>query len=207
MSTPAPKRPRIVIPEVAAGRAVEVYPAPAVFRPDRDTAPGRYPLLKVFPGLPRTIPFRKYPGDDDQILAIARHTWAHVTEGPGWMYVAPRRTPPEVRAAGFRMVESKDDEIVVARAHLANSSSMDLYLDVIHEFFHILQRRQGRELWAGAKVAYVDRPTEVEAYAFSVAEARRLGVPDSYLREYLSVTWVGKADSLRLLRHLGVTPK
>ena len=53
----------------------------------------------------------------------------------------------------------------------------------------------------------MDRPTEVEAYAFSVAEARRLGVPDSYLREDLSVAWVGKADSLRLLRHLGVTPK
>ncbi|MGC2034014.1 MAG: hypothetical protein WA761_01040 [Thermoplasmata archaeon] len=207
MSTAPPKRPRIVIPEVAAGRAVEVYPAPAVFRPDRDTAAGRYPLLKVFPGVQRTIPFRKYPGDDDRILEIARQTWANVTEGPGWMYVAPRRTPPEVRAAGFRMVESQEDEIVVARAHLANSSSMDLYLDVIHEFFHILQRRQGRELWAGPKVAYVDRPTEVEAYAFSVAEARRLGVPDTYLREYLSVSWVGKADSLRLLRHLGVTAK
>ena len=207
MSTAPPKRPRIVIPEVAAGRAVEVYPAPAVFRPDRDTAAGRYPLLKVFPGVQRHDPVPKIPRGRRPVLEIARQTWANVTEGPGWMYVAPRRTPPEVRAAGFRMVESQEDEIVVARAHLANSSSMDLYLDVIHEFFHILQRRQGRELWAGPKVAYVDRPTEVEAYAFSVAEARRLGVPDTYLREYLSVSWVGKADSLRLLRHLGVTAK
>ncbi|MCI4332647.1 MAG: hypothetical protein L3K01_02790 [Thermoplasmata archaeon] len=159
----------------------------------------------MFAGLEKTVPFRKYPGDDAATLRIARQTWAHVTDGPGWMYVAPRRTPPEVRAAGFRMVESQDDEIVVASSYLANGPTMDLYLDIIHEFLHILQRRQGRELWVGRKVPYVDRPTEVEAYAFSVAEARRLHVPDRYLREYLRVTWVRKSEYLRLLRHVGVS--
>jgi hypothetical protein len=178
-----------------------------VFRPVTDTPPGRHPLLTVFRGLEKTVPFRKYPGDDRAIRETARHTWAHVTEGPGWMYVAPTRTPPEVRAAGFRMVESRDDEVVVARSHLVNSPLMDVYLDVIHEFLHILQRKQGRALWLGRKIPYVDRPTEVEAYAFSVAEARRLGVPDSYLREYLRVTWVSRAEYLRLLRHLGVSTK
>ena len=140
------------------------------------------------------MPFQKYPGDDRNILEIARHTSATVTDGPGWMYVAPRKTPPEVRQAGFRMVESAEDEIVVARTHLTNSPTMDLYLDIIHEFLHILQRRQGRELWPGFKFSYVDRPTEVEAYAFSVAEARRLGVPDRYLRKYLEVTWVKRSE-------------
>jgi hypothetical protein len=167
-------------------------------------APGEYPLLRVFRGLERTVPFRKYPGDDAKIRAIANATSAHIADGPGWMYVAPRRTPPEVRAAGFRMVESPNDVIVVAKGHLTNSPSMDLYLDIIHEFFHILQRHHGRELWLGRKVPYVDRPTEVEAYAFSVAEARRLGVPDRYLREYLQVTWVPAREARRLLRHLGV---
>jgi hypothetical protein len=202
-----PRRRRLAAPEIPAGRVHEVYPAPNVFRPAKDTPPGRFPLLSVFVGLEKTVPFRKYPGDDDAILEIAQKTWAHITDGLGWMYVAPPKTPPEVRAAGFRMVESVDDEIVVARSHLVNSPSMDVYLDIIHEFLHILQRKQGRELWAGRKVPYVDRPTEVEAFAFSVAEARRLGVPDSYLREYLRVTWVSRSDHLRLLRHLGVTPK
>ncbi|MCI4334539.1 MAG: hypothetical protein L3K04_02775 [Thermoplasmata archaeon] len=159
----------------------------------------------MFRGLEDTVPFSKYPGDDAATLRIAERTYAHITEGPGWMYVAPRRTPPEVRAAGFRMVESRADEIVVARAHLVNSAAMDLYLDVIHEFLHILQRHQGRELWLGTKVPYVDRPTEVEAYAFSVAEARRLKVPDRYLREYLEVTWVKRSEYLRLLRNVGVS--
>ena len=201
-----PRRRRPLPPEVAPARTPhEVYPAPAPFRPDRTAAPGRHRLLEVFRGLEATFPFGKYPGDDAATLAVARRCYAHVEEGPGWMYVAPVRTPPEVRSAGYRMVESRDDAIVVARGHLTNSPSMDLYLDILHEFLHILQRRQGRELWPG-RIAYVDRPTEVEAYAFSVVEARRLGIPDPYLREYLHTSWLGRSEYLRLLRHLGVTP-
>ena len=181
-------------------------PVPAVFRPARGTLPGRFPLLEVFEGLAETPPFRKYPGDDKAIRRIAESSWAHVDDGPGWMYVAPRKTPPEVRSAGFEMVTSEEDVIVVARNHLTKSPVLDLYLDIIHEFLHILQRRQGRELWLGRKVPYVDRPTEVEAYAFSIAEARRLGVPDTYLRRYLKVFWISRADYLRLLRHVGVSP-
>jgi len=201
---PRPSRRRVVLPEIPAGSAGELYPVPRGFRPVRATPPGRYPLLEVFAGLEETVPFRKYPGDDTATLKVAKGTWAHVFDGPGWMYVAPPRTPPEVRAGGFRMVESRDDVIVVGRSHLANSPRIDVYLDVIHEFLHILQRKQGRQIWPGRRIPYVDRPTEVEAYAFSVAEARRLGVPDRYLREYLEVPWVRRSEYLRLLRHLGV---
>ncbi len=183
-----------------------MYPVPRLFRPARRTPPGRFPLLKVFVGLERTVPFRKYPGDDRRILEIAERTWAHISDGPGWMYVAPPKTPPEILAVGFRMVETPRDVIVVSRAHLANSPRMDVYLDVIHEFLHILQRKQGRDIWPHRSIPYADRPTEIEAYAFSVAEARRLGVPDSYLRQYLHVTWIRKAEYLRLLRNVGVTP-
>jgi hypothetical protein len=170
----------------------------------RETPLGRYPLLEVFRGLERTVPFRKYPGDDRLTLQTARRTRVEISDGPGWMYVAPRKTPPEVRAAGFKMVESADDVIVVARGHLTDSPPIDVYLDIIHEFLHILQRRAGRELWPGLSMPYVDRPTEIEAYSYSIAEARRLRIPDSYLREYLKVTWIKRAEYLRLLRNLGV---
>lgn len=207
MSGSVSRRTRANIPTVAARLRKERYPAPREFRAAKDTPPGRRPLLQVFRGLEGTVPFKKYPGDDAAILNIAQHTWAQVMDGPGWMYVAPAKTPPEVAAAGFRMVESREDVIVVARGHLANSPTMDVYLDIIHEFLHILQRKQGRALWLGPKVSYVDRPTEVEAYSYSVAEARRLGVPDTYLRKYLEVTWVGKSEYLRLLRNVGVSAK
>jgi len=201
------KTPRVVLPRVPAGRGREVYPVPGVFRPVRTTPPGRFELLKVFSGLERTVPFRKYPGDDRRILEIARRTFAEVSDGPGWMYVAPPKTPPEILAAGFRMVETTKDVIVVSRSHLAYSPRMDVYLDIIHEFLHILQRHQGREIWPDRKIPYADRPTEVEAYAFSVAEARRLGVSDRYLREYLRVTWLRRPEYLRLLRNVGVTAR
>ncbi len=200
------RSPRVVLPEVPAGGAREQYPVPREFRPDTSTPPGRHPLLKVFVGFERTVPFRKYPGDDREIRAVAARTSAQIVEGPGWMYVAPPKTPPEIRAAGFRMVETPKDVIVVSRSHLVNSPRMDVYLDIVHEFLHILQRKQGREIWPDRKIAYADRPTEIEAYAFAVAEARRLRVPDRYLREYLRVTWIRKAEFLRLLRNVGVTP-
>ncbi|MCI4328085.1 MAG: hypothetical protein L3J86_00750, partial [Thermoplasmata archaeon] len=141
MTTRRRRRPRAAFPKIPPRTGKEPHPAPRGFRPKRDAPAGRSPLLEVFAGLEKTVPFRKYPGDDAATLRIARQTWAHVTDGPGWMYVAPRRTPPEVRAAGFRMVESQDDEIVVASSYLANGPTMDLYLDIIHEFLHILQRR------------------------------------------------------------------
>ena len=203
-----PKLParRVRIPEIRAGQFRERYPVPTGFAPRGDSAPGRHPLLEVFRGLENTVPFRKYPGDDAKILAAAHETWAEITRGPGYMYVAPPRTPPEIRAAGFRMVETREDVIVVGESHLRNSPRMDVYLDVIHEFLHILQRRQGRVIWPSAKLSYVDRPTEIEAYSFSIAEARRLGVPDSYLRRYLQAPWASKSENLRLLRNVGVSP-
>lgn len=198
-------RPRVTVPEVRPRRGLPEYRVPRVFWPDRARTAGRYRLLELFRGFERTVPFRKYPGDDRKVREIARGTWAYLSDGPGWMYVAPRRTPPEVRAAGFRMLETEDDAIVVSRKHLENSPLMYVYLDLMHEFLHILQRHQGRELWP-ARLPYADRPTEVEAYSFSVAEARRLGVTDAYLRKYLHVPWIGRREFHHLLRNVGVSP-
>jgi hypothetical protein len=196
---------RVTIPEIRPGQFKDRYKVPKEFVPNGAITPGRHRLLEVFRGLERTVPFAKYPGDDARTLSIARQTWAEVMPGPGYMYVAPPRTPPEIRAAGFRMVETTDDVIVVGQSHLANSPRMDVYLDIIHEFLHVLQRKQGRVIWPPASLAYVDRPTEIEAYSFSVAEARRLAVPDSYLRKYLLAPWASKTENLRLLRNVGVT--
>ncbi len=196
-------RRRISLPTAVPRSGVPVYRAPTVFRPDRAQPAGRYPLLELFRGFERTVPFRKYAGEDGRTLRIARATTVYLNDGPGWMYVAPRRTPREVRRAGFRMVETPDDAIVVSREYLRNGPPLDVYLDLIHEFLHILQRHQGRELWP-ARLPYADRPTEVEAYSFSVAEARRLGVPNAYLRKYLRVPWISRAQFRHLLQNVGV---
>jgi hypothetical protein len=203
--SPRPAR-RVRIPEIRPGSLKERYAVPRGFSPRGELSAGPHPLLEVFEGLEGTVPFHKYPGDDAAILAVAQRTSARITPGPGYMYVAPPRTPPEIRAAGFRMFETTDDVIVVGQSHLQNSPRMYVYLDIIHEFLHILQRRQGRVIWPRASLPYADRPTEIEAYAFSVAEARRLGVPDSYLRSYLKAPWLNAAENRRLLQNVGVTP-
>ncbi|HKS59418.1 MAG TPA: hypothetical protein VJS68_01415 [Thermoplasmata archaeon] len=121
------------------------------------------------------------------------------------MYVAPREMPPDADER-WKPLVSKEDWIVVGGQHMRKSPAITLYLDILHELYHVLQRKAGRELW-DEKYSYVNRPTEIEAYQFAVREARRLKVPDSFLREYLRVEWVGKRDHLKLLRNVGVPPE
>jgi hypothetical protein len=120
-----------------------------------------------------------------------------------WMYVAPHELPPFAKEVGWSPHTDAGNCIVVGRKHLAESPAITLYMDIYHEFFHILQRDAGRELWDEDR-AYVDSPTELEAYAFAIAEARRLGAPESFLRHYLEVEWVSPTDHRRLLKNLGV---
>jgi len=186
-------------------RAKEPVPIPAEVTIHRTVPAGRHPLLAVFEGLDRSPAFARYPGAAERVRAVLAAASATVVEGPGYMYVAPRETPIEVRRAGFEMHTSPEDEIVVSRRYLTKGPAIDLYLDVLHEFLHLLQRHDGRELWP-PKFAYVDRSTEREAYAFSVVEGRRLGLDDRYFAKYLEVPWVARSDYLRLLGHLGVAP-
>jgi hypothetical protein len=178
---------------------------PSVLRIARDLKPGRYPLLTVFPGLDRVPAFRRYPVRVPQRRALVRGTSVILAKGKGeWMYVAPHELPPDA-GDRWKPVVTEDDCIVVGLEHLRKSPAWVLYLDILHELFHVLQRRAGRELW-DERYSYVDRPTEVEAYQFALVEARRMKAPDSSLREYLRVPWVSKKDHLRLLANLGVAP-
>lgn len=177
--------------------------APPPFRISRDLAPGNYPLSVVFPGFQDADAFSRYPGPPDKTRAIADATSIQIVPDDTWMYVAPHEIPPFAKEVGWTPHVSRTDCIVVGRKHLAESPSMTLFMDICHEFSHILQRENGRELWQ-QNVAYVDSPTELEAYRFSLDEALRLGVPKTFLRHYLEVEWVSPADHRRLLKNLGV---
>ncbi len=199
-------------PPAAVRSAAELPPTlrpvepPPELQLRRAVAPGRYPLLAVFRGLDRTPGFRALPGPLDRLLKTVRSAYVVVVPEDAWMYVAPRVTPEQIRRFGYEMLTSSDDVIVVGHKHLAQSPGLILYLDIIHEFLHLIQRADGRELW-DPKVDYVDRSTEIEAYRHSVSEARRLGVSDEFLRDYLQVEWVSLSSFDRLLRHLAVAPR
>lgn len=103
----------------------------------------------------------------------------------------------------YMHVKNEDASIVVGRDHLKNSEKKILYLDIIHELVHVKQQRQGLDLY-DSSYHYVDRPTEVEAYAIAVEEARRLGMKDSEIFDYLHVEWISHDEHKRLASRVGI---
>jgi len=186
-----------------ASRPTQRFVPPAELAIDRTASPGRHRLLAVFGGLDRIPPFENYPAAARVRTTVVRKTFVQVVPGATWMYVAPHEVPPFAKAAGWEPVTSASDCIVVGRRHLSRSPSITLYLDILHELFHVFQRRAGRELWDISN-GYAGSPTELEAYAFAISEARRLGATDRYLRTYLEVDWIDKKEHARLVRNLGV---
>jgi hypothetical protein len=85
--------------------------------------------------------------------------------------------------------------------HLKNSDEKVLYLDVIHELFHVKQFMEGKKLFQ-EEFDYVDSPIEVPAYRFTVEEAKRIGMGRDEISEYLKVEWVDAKQHKRLLKTL-----
>jgi hypothetical protein len=181
-------------------------PDPPGFRVGRTVPVGRHPILEVFPGLDRLGPAERIEVDPVKRARLFGETAIEVVDQDMWMYVAPWEAPPFARRRGWKpVVTPGKDCIVVGQNHLRESPEMILYLDIYHELCHILQRRDGANLWEPG-VGYVERKTEVEAYRFVVNEARGLGVPDDYLREYLKVEWISDKEHEQLLEAVGVPP-
>jgi hypothetical protein len=103
----------------------------------------------------------------------------------------------------YMHVKNEDASIVIGKDHLKNSEKIVLYLDIIHELVHVKQQREGLDLY-DSTYHYVDRPTEVEAYEIAVEEARKLGMNDSEIFDYLHVEWISHDEHKRLASRVGV---
>jgi hypothetical protein len=103
----------------------------------------------------------------------------------------------------YMHVKNEDASIVVGKDHLKNSEKIILYLDIIHELVHVKQQREGLDLY-DSTYHYVDRPTEIEAYEIAVEEARKLGMNDSEIFDYLHVEWISHDEHKRLASRVGV---
>jgi hypothetical protein len=105
---------------------------------------------------------------------------------------------------GYMGVNDQDGHIIVSADYLKNGKERDLYLDIIHELVHVKQFFDGRELFDDA-LEYVDRPTEIEAYRNTVNEARKQGMSDEEIYEYLRTEWMSVEELRRLATSVGVT--
>ena len=104
---------------------------------------------------------------------------------------------------GYMGVSEDDGHLIVSSYHLKNSDNKTLYLDVIHELIHVKQFMDGKELF-DEKFEYHDRPTEIEAYKYTVEEARRIGLTDEEIMDYLKVWWMTDEDTRKLAEKLGI---
>jgi hypothetical protein len=105
---------------------------------------------------------------------------------------------------GYMYVDGSDGHLVISKGYLNSGDKTDIYLDLIHELCHVKQFMDGRELF-DPHYDYVDRPTEIEAYAYAVLEARRLGLSEEYIRCYLRTEWMTEDDFERLCNSVNVS--
>jgi hypothetical protein len=103
-------------------------------------------------------------------------------------------------------VSDEDGHLIANANYLRDGETREIYLDLIHELVHVKQFRDGREILLsfGKRFEYVDRPTELEAYKHTIKEARRLGMTDEEIVDYLRVTWLDEEEVRRLAGNLGV---
>lgn len=158
-----------------------------VFRINRRLEPGQYRLEDVYADIRTYGILHSIFADTDGIDRIIADTKVFVVDKPREMYV-----------------DNDDGSITIGLTHLRLSSDEFLYLDIIHELCHVKQHLQGRNLYDRSK-AYVDRETEIEAYEVTVQEARRIGLNEDSIANYLRVEWITPEEHKRLVRRLGVT--
>jgi hypothetical protein len=91
-------------------------------------------------------------------------------------------------------IRDEDGSISIGTNHIRHSDKRTLYLDIVHELFHIkqwqedkkhfeLEHQKFRADWA----LYYSSPIEVPAYKHTVREAERIGMPREDIIEYLKM--------------------
>lgn len=105
---------------------------------------------------------------------------------------------------GYMFVNNSNGHLMISSKYLNNGDKIDIYLDLIHELVHVKQYMEGKELF-DVNYNYAERPTEVEAYKAAVREAKRLGLSDDRICQYLKTEWMSVADFRRLAETVNVS--
>ncbi|MGI0047344.1 MAG: hypothetical protein ACREBB_09195 [Nitrosotalea sp.] len=153
---------------------------------NRDVNPGTYNIKDIFDGLEETEILQKMFGSNNELDDVFFNTKVVVDTGSHYMHV-----------------KNEDATIVIGLHHLKNSEKIVLYLDIVHELVHVKQQRKGLDLY-DKSYSYVDRPTEIEAYIVAVEEAKRLGMGNDEIMDYLQVEWITPDEHRRLAAHVGL---
>ncbi len=102
---------------------------------------------------------------------------------------------------GYMHVDNEDGHLIINKTYLAKGDKTDIYLDLVHELVHVKQFMDGKDLF-DQNYSYVDRPTEIEAYQYTVKEAQRLGLNQKRIHDYLAAVFLSERDYQKLLHNL-----
>lgn len=156
------------------------------FRIARDAGVGEYRFADIFAGLETSSGLLRVFGTKAEMSKILHHLKLRV-EDTNWGLWLDKNT----------------GTICIGDKHLSTAKADFLYLDVIHVLVHVHQFLEGRELTDQA-FEYVDRPTELEAYRCTVAEARKIGMTEDEILRYLRLDAVDDSELGKLVEKIGV---
>ncbi len=165
---------------------------------NRETpSPSSLPFVDVFKGFEKVAAVREVFGEEtDKVIGKLR-----VTLIPSrYMYMG---------------VSDQDGNLNVGTYHLRHSELKILYLDVVHELFHVGQFMRDKE-WFGREhqkylkktgfdvSLYYKSPIEIPAYKHAADEAKRIGMARNEIAEYLKIGPVDPKVFAVFLRAVGL---
>ena len=156
------------------------------FRVTRKIPVGEYKLTEVFNGLETSHSLTKVFGTKSEMTKILKHLKLRVEANDSGLWL-----------------DRDTGTICIGYSHLSGAKLDFLYLDVVHVLVHVRQFLEGKELYDQA-FEYVERPTELEAYRYTVAEARRVGLNDEEILRYLRMDAADDSELGKLIEKIGV---
>jgi hypothetical protein len=104
---------------------------------------------------------------------------------------------------GYMGVDDDDGHLMVNKRYLNSGDRIEIYLDVVHELCHVKQHLDGRPLF-DQRYEYVNNPTEIEAYRYTVQEAKRIGLSNQRILRYLQMEWMSDEEVKTLVTNMGI---
>ena len=148
----------------------------------------------------KTYPFKDYFKGFEKVEAV-KNLFGESTEE-----VLQKLRLEFYNGRGYMSFSDVDGHIRINADYLNKGDTTDLYLDMLHQLVHLKQFREGHEIFK-KNLIWVDRTLEIEASQYAVDEARRLGMNDEEIFEYLRNSRISENDLHALAKCLKVKVK
>ena len=154
------------------------------FKLKRKMKTGTYMLTDVVKGLEKSKTLWKIFGSRAKAQNAIQNTKLWVSPHPWIIWVS-----------------DKTGKVIISEKYLRTAPRRQLFLDFVHEMVHVKQFIDGRSLH-DRRHKYEDRPIEIEAYKYTVEEAKSLGMNRRQIIDYLKVPWVMGDREKRMIQNI-----